>query len=242
MDDEITIDNVDDRELGWVSKGIMNYLRGTIRQDAPMVIAHVESIRMRYPELTADELAKKVIGKAALRTGLFGGITGLGGLPVMMVAVPSDLYFTVRLQARMAMTVAYVYGYDITGEEIADDTLLILLGGSVQEVVRVAGIAVAKDVTKRSIQKHVTRDVMKRVGKVVSRKLLTKAGEKSATSFMKLVPLVGGPVGFAVNYGSTRMMGLAAIRFYGDLPQALENSVPLEGESPGGSSLAANED
>ncbi|MCB9475325.1 MAG: EcsC family protein [Deltaproteobacteria bacterium] len=241
MDDEITIDNVDDRELGWVSKGIMNYLRGTIRQDAPMVIAHVESIRLRYPELTADELAKKVIGKAALRTGLYGGFTGAFGA-AGLAALPSEIYYTIRLQSRMAMTVAYVYGYDISGEEIADDTLLILLGGSVQEVVRAAGIAVAKDVTKRSVQKHITRDVMKRVGKVVSRKLLTKAGEKSATSFMKLVPLVGGPVGFAVNYGSTRMMGLAAIRFYSDLPQALENSVPLEGETPGGSPLAANED
>jgi uncharacterized protein (DUF697 family) len=53
------------------------------------------------------------------------------------------------------------------------------------------------------------------VNKVVSRKILTKAGEKSLTSFVKLVPVAGAAVGYTVDRSYARALGESAIRYYG---------------------------
>lgn len=47
---------------------------------------------------------------------------------------------------------------------------------------------------------------MKQVNKVVSRKILTKAGEKSLTSFVKLVPVARAAVGYTVDRGYIRVL------------------------------------
>lgn len=55
---------------------------------------------------------------------------------------------------------------------------------------------------------------MKQVNKVVSRNKLTKAGEKSLTSFVRLVPVAGAAIGHTVDRGYTRVLGESAIRYY----------------------------
>ena len=55
---------------------------------------------------------------------------------------------------------------------------------------------------------------MVKIWKVVGQKIITKAGEKSMTSFMKMVPLVGAPVGFAFDWTATQAVGKLAIKYY----------------------------
>ena len=44
--------------------------------------------------------------------------------------------------------------------------------------------------------------------------LITKAGEKSLTSFTKLVPLVGDPIGGGINLFATNAVGNTALKYY----------------------------
>ena len=76
------------------------------------------------------------------------------------------------------------------------------------------GIEVSKSVTKKAIEKYITRDVMVKIWKIVGQKIITKAGEKSLTNFMKMVPLVGAPVGFTFDWIATRAVGKIAIKYY----------------------------
>ena len=55
---------------------------------------------------------------------------------------------------------------------------------------------------------------MKRITSLIGRKIITKAGEKSLTSFMKMVPLVGAPIGFAFDWFAARAVGHFAIKYY----------------------------
>jgi hypothetical protein len=69
-------------------------------------------------------------------------------------------------------------------------------------------------VTKKTIDKYVTREVMKKIWAVIGAKIVTKAGEKSLTSLVRMVPLVGAPVGFAFDWTATRTVGETAIKYY----------------------------
>lgn len=128
---------------------------------------------------------------------------------MLAVNIPTVL----TLQASLVLAVAAVYD-EIESPDLKQDLVLILAGNSAVTAMRTFGMAAANDMGKRWVQRNVTRETMKQVNKVVSRKLLTKAGEKSLTSFVKLVPVAGAVVGYSVDRSYARTLGTSAIRYY----------------------------
>lgn len=185
-------------------------LRQVLNVDRQAVKAYVAQLRAAHPHASADELAAGVVSRRALKAGGIGAITGLGGIVTLPVAIPANLVGTWRVQVTMLAIIAEMY----EAEFEIDDFFLVLGGSAVTEAMKQFGVVAGKDVTKRMIEKHVTRETMKQINRVVSRRILTKAGEKSATSFMKMVPLVGAPVGFAFDWTATRAFGKAGILYY----------------------------
>lgn len=154
------------------------------------------------------------MNRKSVKNGFIGAITGLGGVITLPVAIPSDLICTWRIQASMAFSIAYAYGHTKDTTDLKMDLYLILAGDSAKEALKRVGIEVSKNVTKKAVQKYITRDVMVKIWKVVGQKIITKAGEKSLLSFTKMVPLVGAPVGFTFDWVATQAVGRFAISFY----------------------------
>ena len=185
-----------------------------IKTDPQKVKAYVDKLRSQNPDISEEELARKVMNRKAFKNGLIGAITGLGGLITLPVTVPANLATTWRVQATMACAIAYIYGQTLDSADLKTDMYIIIAGDSAKEALKRVGIETSKAVTKRAVEKYVTGEVMKKIWAIVGRKIVTKAGEKSLTSFMKMVPLVGAPVGFVFDWTATRVVGETALRYY----------------------------
>ena len=175
---------------------------------------YVNKLRSQNPGISSDDLAKKIVRRKSIKNGLVGAVTGLGGIITLPVGVPADLIASWKIQIFIALTVAHVYGHNAKTADIKTDIYLILAGDSAKEALKRVGIEVSKGVTKKAVSKYITREVMKKIWKVVPQKIITKAGEKSLTSFMKMVPLVGAPVGFAFDWVAAKTVGKTAIKYY----------------------------
>jgi len=175
---------------------------------------YVDKLKAQNPGISDDDLARKIVSRKAFKNGLVGAATGLGGLITLPLAVPVDLIASWRIQIFMAMSIAHVYGLEPESADLRTDVYLILAGDSAKEALKRVGIEVTKGVTKKAINKYVTLEVMKRIWKVIPQKIITKAGEKSLTSFMKMVPLLGAPIGFAFDYAMARTIGRNARYYY----------------------------
>jgi uncharacterized protein (DUF697 family) len=185
-------------------------LLGAIARVRALVVADVERARKRNPGLSQDQLARLVVKRGTRRVGAASFATGFGGAPTLALNISS----VVTLQASLVLAVAAVYD-ELDSPDLRQDLVLILAGNSAVTALRTFGVAAANDMGKKWVQKNVTRETMKQVNKVVSRKILTKAGEKSLTSFVKLVPVAGAAVGYTVDRGYARALGESAIRYYG---------------------------
>lgn len=185
-----------------------------ISMDHVKIEAYVDKLVEQNNGISCNELAKKILHRKSIKNGLIGAITGLGGLITLPVSIPTDLIFSWRIQASMAFSIAYVYGHTKDTTDLKTDLYLILAGDSAKEALKRIGIEVSKNITKKAVQKYITRDIMVKIWKVIGQKIITKAGEKSLTSFMKMVPLVGAPVGFAFDWASTQTVGKFAITYY----------------------------
>lgn len=189
--------------------GVTAVLDWTVDRLREVLVADVQRLRRRHPGATPEEIARKAVKRGVRRVGWASFATGFGGAPLIAVNITS----VVALQAGVVLCVAEAYG-ELDSPDIRQDIALIIGGEGAVQALKTVGAEASKDFTKRWVQKNVTRETMKKVNKVVSRKILTKAGEKSMTSFMKLVPLVGAGVGYAVDRAYARALGERAIRYY----------------------------
>lgn len=185
-----------------------------ISTDSVTIENYVDTLRRQNPGISPDKLAKKVMNRKSFKNGLIGAITGLGGFITIPVTVPTDLVCSWRIQASMAFSIAYIYGHTKDTTDLKADLYIIIAGDSAKEALKHFGIEVSKGVTKKAVNKYVTREMMVKIWKVIPQKIITKAGEKSMTSFMKMVPIVGAPVGFVFDWATTKAVGKLAIHYY----------------------------
>ncbi len=190
---------------------VMDFVLST---DSVAIETYVNKLREQNSNISCDELAQKILQRKSMKNGLVGAVTGLGGFITLPVTIPSDLICSWRIQASMAFSIAYVYGHTKDTTDLKTDLYLILAGDSAKEMLKRFGIEATKGITKKAVQKYITRDVMVKIWKVMGQKIITKAGEKSLTSFMKMVPAVGAPVGFFFDWTATQAVGKFAIKYY----------------------------
>ena len=198
-------------ELQNALETVMDFVIST---DSVTIESYVNKLHEQNPGISSDELSKKVLHRKSIKSGLIGGFTGLGGLITLPVSIPADLVCSWRIQASMAFSIAYIYGHTKDTKDLKTDLYIILAGDSAKEALKRFGIEISKNITKKAVDKYITRDVMVKIWKVVGQKIITKAGEKSMTSFMKMVPLVGAPVGFAFDWTATQAVGKLVIKYY----------------------------
>ncbi|MCI8650504.1 MAG: EcsC family protein [Anaerotruncus sp.] len=197
-----------------LQNGLDTVIDYVISTDYTVIEAYVDKLREQNTGISCDKLAHKILNRKSVKNGLVGAVTGLGGFIALPISVPADLACSWRIQASMAFSIAYVYGHTKDTTDLKTDLYLLLAGDSVKEALKQMGIELSKAVTKKAVQKYITKDIMLKIWRAVGRKIITKAGEKSLTSFVKLVPMVGAPVGFMFDWGATQAVGRFAISYY----------------------------
>jgi hypothetical protein len=146
-----------------------------------------------------------------------GFVTGLGGVATLPVAIPAALAGLYILSGRMAAGIAHLRGYDVDSEEVRSAVLVSLLGSSGTEVLKKAGIEIGRQSTAAGFARIPGRALIE-INKRVGFRLVTKAGQRGVINLGKLVPLVGGPVGAAVDGIGCRTIAAYAVRLFPPLP------------------------
>lgn len=196
------------------STELIAILKDSMKKDADSVKEYVNQLRVLNPGIDKERLVKKIISRRSLKAGGIGAVCGIGGFIAMPISMPTDLYYTFKIQSLMAMAIAYIYGWNIHDEDSITDILLVMGGSSGINALKSSGIKIGQEFAKKGVDKYITREVMKKINKVLSRKIITKAGGNSFTSLTKMIPLIGAPIGAAINYFGTLGIGKTAKAFY----------------------------
>jgi hypothetical protein len=142
-----------------------------------------------------------------------GFITGLGGILTFPFSLPAAFAASWVVQARMAAAIARINGHNINSDRVRTFVVAALVGDSVKDIVKGAGITIGRGLTKTLIEKVPGRMLIE-INKRVGFRLLTKAGEKGAFNLMKGVPFVGGLVGGVFDAAACRVVGKNAKRLF----------------------------
>jgi hypothetical protein len=152
--------------------------------DLPRLKQEFEAMRARNPRATDEQLLRKVIQQQAFRSGIVGALTSIGGFITLPIALPVDIFWSIRIQAQMVEFISAASGVtDISPYEQRIRQYLITTGGV-------------------------------RAAQSGTRAVLNFAVRVMGKSFSKLIPVVGAVIGFGVNYAITQAIGYAALNWY----------------------------
>jgi hypothetical protein len=166
-----------------------------------------------YKSSSKKKAIDDLIGYQTLLCGTNGFITGLGGLLVLPVAIPTNILSTIYIQLRMIAAIAYINGYDIYSDQVRTIAYACLTGSSTTKVLKNVGIKIGEKVVINVIKK-IPVEVLVKINQQVGFRLVTKFGQKGLVNFGKMIPLVGGVVGGAFDTGMTLTIGNIAKKVF----------------------------
>ena len=160
-----------------------------------------------------EEAIRRLVATHVRLAAASGFVTGLGGIATLPVTVPAAMAGLYIIAARMTAGVAHLRGYDVDSDEVRSAILVSLLGSAGASVLRNVGVEVGQRSTIVALQRLPGR-VLTELNTRVGFRLVTKAGEKGVVNLTKLVPLVGGPIGAAVDGVSCKTIAGYAMRTF----------------------------
>ncbi len=154
-----------------------------------------------------------------MKCGTSGFLTGLGGVITLPVAIPANVGSVLYVQMRMIAAIAQMGGYDVRSDQVQTLVYMCLVGTSLADIAKQAGIKISEKGLQAAIKKLPGAALVK-INQKVGFRLLTKFGTKGAINLVKLVPVVGGVIGGGLDVVATREIAKNAIKLFikGDDP------------------------
>ncbi len=207
--------------MGIVYAGLRGgyWLMQLIAPSEKRLIAQFIALREEDPTTSTRKLVGRVVQRQALRAGVVGAVTSVGGAFTLPIGLPLDVITTARIQATTLHLVAWAYELENPGQvpKVLDINEIFGLRN---------GGALTVQVDK--ISQQLILQQSERFSNLALRRALLTVGEKA---FAKLIPGFGMFIGFAVNYFTARALGLLAIRWYSGNIQQVGQQIKAARES-----------
>jgi len=174
----------------WVIRNGQRYLTPAT-EDLHQQFQHMKA---QNPNVSPETLVNRIIHRQAIRSGIIGAITSVGGLPFLPFEMTIDLYTSARIQNATLHFIAWA----LNPQGANANTPILSLGQAL----------------KLGEGGHVDEyfsNQTQAFGLGLSRRLVETVTEKA---FAKLIPGLGLVIGFVVNYAITRGMSQLAMRWY----------------------------
>jgi hypothetical protein len=169
-----------------------------VRHGQRLVTPEIDDLQRSYdklkasnPTLSTEQLVQKIIRRQALRAGIIGALTSVGGIFALPFGLAIDLYTTSRLQAATLYFISQAFSAEGRVPLLnMNQALALRAEDRVREFLAGAGSAGAQRVYRR---------------------MMVILVEKT---FAKLIPGIGLIIGFIVNYVIARGVSQLAAAYY----------------------------
>ena len=197
-----------DRALEDVFRGLFEEI------DADKIRREVETLRAGDEEFEAEDHARALIRRTAIRCAAAGAVTGLPSGLLAIGTLGADLAYLMYQQFRLIVGIATIYGQEPSGRERFTEALSCLAYSS---GVGIGKQGIATVLESATIEGGVVAD---RLGMRFARERLTR-----------MVPIVGVVSGGLLNYVAVLAVGRTAIRFYEDrISENLADAIWADGD------------
>lgn len=200
--------------------------------------ARAAYFQQKYPDLSPDEIADKLISVTMRYAAIAGGVSGVAtsaneimtissaGLAwsLFVGSVGAEMVYLARVQMRLILDLAVIYDIQLDPED-PEDVLLVFgyaLGvapaDALGQLLQISGRAVTKDAVRKYISKS-TLETIQKLGQKIGLKILQRSILKFA------IPVASVAISSSYNYTSTKAIGKVAKNHFKNRGTVNENDL-----------------
>ena len=183
--------------------------------DQQLVQARLDRLHEKHPRDDAEQLARRLISSFRRQGMSAGFLTGLPANPwLALPASAADVATMLHLEFRLAAHIALLYEPSFFSEEGAQYELLVpVFGSEVMRHILLQLFGGSETTPTRSMMKRIiNKETLKTLRSLLLKHFAIRITRKAL--FAKMIPIVGGFIGGAVNYLEVRDVGQRIIDFF----------------------------
>jgi hypothetical protein len=146
-----------------------------------------------------------------MRAGLLGAATGTLGLVALPVGLPAGIAVTLLLEAELLFTLIALYGLPTHGAPGRLRLYAVWAGAGFADAAKTAGVRLGANAVRRVLSGSLPARIIARINPVLLRAILRRLGLGWLPRALKMWPLLGAPVGFALDRAALRVLGFTAL-------------------------------
>ena len=160
-----------------------------------------------------DQQALRILQRDHRQLGAVGGfVTGIGGFFTMPISLPANVLEFYLVGTRLTAATARVRGYDIDQPEIRSAILLTLIGADSDDLLKKAGLRATGGTFSALAVDRLPAPALMVLNKAIGFRLLGRIGQGTFARLGRLVPVIGGVLGGAIDVYMLSRIGRQAAK------------------------------
>src|SRR3954471_21335584 len=180
----------------------------------------VAALRLEHPGQDEVALGRRLVASMALRAGFAGAATEALSLVALPLGLPAGIAVSLLLEAELIFALLEVYELDTEGEQGRIKLYALWAGAGFADAAKSVGMRAGASAIGRVLRGSLPVRLIRRINPVLVRAILRRLGLGWLPRAAKFWPVLGAPIGFALDRAALRALGDATLAPLDDAPPA----------------------
>jgi len=186
----------------------------------------IAALRLEHPGQDEVALGGRLVASMALRAGLLGAATGTLSLVALPVGLPAGVAISLLLEAELIFALLELYGVDTEGEQGQLKLYALWAGAGFADAAKSVGLRAGATAVGRVLRGSLPGRIIRRLNPVLWKAILRRLGLEWLPRAAKFWPVLGAPIGFALDRAALRALGDATLATLDDAARARRRARP----------------
>lgn len=186
----------------------------------------IAALRLEHPGQDEVALGQRLVASMALRAGFLGAATGTLSLVALPVGLPAGVAISLLLEAELIFALLELYGVDTEGEQGQLKLYALWAGAGFADAAKSVGLRAGATAVGRVLRGSLPGRIIRRLNPVLWKAILRRLGLEWLPRAAKFWPVLGAPIGFALDHAALRALGDATLATLDDAARARRRARP----------------
>jgi len=192
----------------------------------------VAALRLEHPGQDEVALGRRLVASMALRAGLAGAATGTLSLVALPIGLPAGIAFSLLLEAELIFALLELYELETGGAQGRLKLYALWAGAGFADAAKNVGMRAGASAIARVLAGSLPVRIIRRLNPALVRAILRRLGLGWLPRAAKFWPVLGAPVGFALDRAALRTLGEATLATLDDDARARRRRAAPVARSP----------
>jgi hypothetical protein len=171
----------------------------------------VSALRAAHPAEDDFALGQRLVRSASIRAGWTGAATGTISLFALPIGLPAGIAATMLHEAELIFALLELYGLDTGGDAGKAKLYALWAGAGFADAAKSVGLRAGASAIGAVLRGSLPGQLLRRLNPALVKFILARLGMGWVPKAMKLWPILGAPIAYAMDRAALKALGSATL-------------------------------